>query len=136
MNDARLVRRGERTRNLNANVQHFIQLQRLRQTKPQRVSLNVFGGNEVSGFCLSNLIDGQDVRMIEGRSCLCFLLKAPQTDSVRRQFRRQELERHSSFQPSVFRKVDLAHPAGSEQLKDRVVIERLSRNQALLPARH
>src|SRR6266700_6765257 len=97
----------------------------------QRVSLNVFGGNEVRGLCLSNLIDGQDVRMIERRSRLRLLLEAPQAISIRRQFRGQQLERHSAFQPSVFREVDLAHPAGAQQPKDRVVIERLSRNQAL-----
>src|SRR5437773_8776554 len=90
----------------------------------QRVSLNVFGGNEVSGFCLSNLVNSDNVRMIERRGCLGFLLKAAQPVCVRRQFRRQQLERHSPFQASVFGKIYLAHPAGAEQLKDRVVIER------------
>src|SRR5690349_12599962 len=92
MQDPFCMRRGQRIGDLHGNAQRFAVLdssvcnevssgrgERLRSTDmlTKRLAIDELGGDEVSLFGLSNLVDRDDVWMVQrgGRSCLS--LKAP-----------------------------------------------------------
>src|SRR5438309_11530886 len=81
----------------------------------QRFARDELGDNKVQAVCLSDLVNGDDVRMIESGSRLGFLLKALQPILVRSEFRRQQLERNLTLEPNVFREINLAHSPSAQQ---------------------
>ena len=74
-------------------------------------------------------IDGRDVRVVERREQLRFLLEAPPAVLVFEEILRQDLQRHDSLEPRVAGPIDLAHPSGSEGGEDLVRSELLSRGE-------
>ena len=80
MNDACGVRRRESRSNLNRNVERFLQLyQRLHRVLSQSLAINKFGGNEGLAIYFSDLMDGENVRVIQRRGSARLLLEAAQT---------------------------------------------------------
>src|SRR5438034_7461357 len=86
------------------------------------------GDNKVQAVYLSDLVNGDDVRMIEAGRRLGFLLKASQPIPVRGEFRRQQLERYLTLEPNVFREINLAHSPCAQQ-REHVVMAYLLANQ-------
>src|SRR5215831_3026990 len=67
--------------------------------------------------------DGEDVRMIEGRSGKGLALKTAQAISVGGECGRENFYGDASAQPSVFRQIDFAHPAFAKLRADFVMTE-------------
>jgi hypothetical protein len=69
MDNARLMRRGERFGHLRADLQDRIQLQRflMREVFAQSLAVDQLGRDIVLAVYLTDLINGQNVRVIESR---------------------------------------------------------------------
>ena len=107
---------------MGSNIEHDRQIHSLRcHPLAQRFARDELGDNKVQAVYLSDLMNGDDVRMIEGGSRLGFLLKASQPIRVRSEFCGQQLERDLAFQTSVFRQINLTHPARPQQREDVVM---------------
>ena len=75
--------------------------------------------------CLTDLVDGTDVRVIERRRGLGLVCKATLGIVIGIQVWRQELQRHDAVEAPVDRLVDAAHPAATELLNDLEVADLL-----------
>src|SRR5258705_7673292 len=94
MDDASLVCRRQRLCDLNADVEHLIQPQpRAREMMAERFALDVFSGNEMSGVRLADLVDGENVRVVQGGCSFGFLDKTLQSSLISRDILRQNLQR-------------------------------------------
>ena len=80
MNDSSRVRRFESHRYLNADAKCFIELQwTTPKTVPQRLALDVFGGDVVVVSSLADFVNREDVRVIERQNRARFLFETAQT---------------------------------------------------------
>src|SRR5882724_1772204 len=115
MDDARFVCRRQRVCDLNANLEHFIQPQlRARKMMAQRFALDVFSGNEMSGVGLSDLVDGENVRMVQSGRSFGFLNKTLQSRLISHDILRQNLQRYGAVQLGIVAEINLAHPARAD----------------------
>ena len=78
---------------------------------PQRVALQQLRDQVRRALKDSELVDGKDVGMVQGRSRLCLLLESAQPVGILRNKGRQDLDRHFALQDRVTGAVDLTHPA-------------------------
>lgn len=69
---------------------------------------------------LAGLVDGDDVRVIEGRGQLRLAQESDAKPLVLRELGRQELQRHVAFQPQIVAEVDDAHASASQHALDAV----------------
>ena len=73
------LRRFERHRYLDADAECFVELHwTTPETVAQRFAFDVFGGDVVCVGCLTDLVDGENVRMIERQDRAGFLFEATQ----------------------------------------------------------
>ncbi len=79
MNDAGGVSRGERAGSLNRDLQNVRELHARHDALSQRVPIDELGRDEAQTLNRANLVNGEDVWMIERRSCFGLLNKAPQS---------------------------------------------------------
>ncbi len=86
----------------------------------QRFPLYHFHRNVVSGTVLSEFVDGNDIRMVEGRRRACFLLETVQPVTISGECGGQNLDRNAAVKARIPSPVHLAHPAGAEQLDNLV----------------
>ena len=70
-----------------------------------------------------DLVDGDDVRVIEGGGGLRFLDEPAAAVSIRQAIGGQHLDGHLATQPRVAGAIDLAHAAGAERRDDFVRAE-------------
>jgi len=70
---------------------------------------------------LANVMDGADVGVIQGRSRLCFTLKAGERLRIACHIVWQELECDETAQAGVLSLIDHAHPAATYLFEDAVV---------------
>src|SRR5262249_58089252 len=70
-----------------------------------------------------DVVDRDDVGMIESRGGPRLLLEALQPRRIRRQLRRQHLDRHLARETRVPRPVHLSHPPGAQRRQDLVRTE-------------
>ena len=125
VHDAGGVRGGQRERRLLRHVERVGEPHPpLAQLLPERHAVNVFGGDEGCVVLETDLVDGEDVRVVQRRGGVRFLLEPVEPLRVRRVLRRQQLERDAAAQPRIVRQVHLAHPTNSESLLDAVMAER------------
>ena len=76
----------------------------------ERLALDVLGGNEVVPLGLSDLIDRKDVRMVENRRPLRFLLKPRDLLLIFGEMAMQELESYFPMQTAILCEENLALP--------------------------
>src|SRR5262249_20501453 len=134
MNNSRLVSGGERTRDLDSDVDSFTQLYRSAgQTLTQRLAFDQFAGDIMNRAILADLVNGQDVWMIEPYYCVRFLLKPLQVLRIASKTYGQQLECGLAARDNIGGQINFAHPAGADSLGNFVVTERLTDEQISLP---
>src|SRR5207237_3007014 len=79
--------------------------------------------DEVTRVRLVNLVDGDNVRMIQGGSSFCFLHKALHPIRVRRDFSGQNLQRHFAIELRILGQVHFTHSACADLRADFVTAE-------------
>src|SRR5438034_857399 len=109
-------------RNLNCQVQQFVQLKRLAlDAVLQRLPFQQLHGDEGLTLVLPYVVNGTNVRMVQ-RGCGAGLaLEAIDRIFVREQYLRQELERNGPVEPRVHRFVDYSHAPAAQQRFDLVM---------------
>ena len=75
---------------------------------------------------LSDVVDGADVRMIQGRGGAGLALKPFDRTRISRQLLGEEFQRNDAPQPRVFGPVDDAHAALAQLLQDAIVRDGLA----------
>jgi hypothetical protein len=98
----------------------------------ERPSLQVLHDEEGLPLVLADVVDGADVRMVEGRGRLRLALESLLGDRVAEQLLGKKLERHEAMQPLVLRLVDDAPAAAGQPPDDAVVGDGLA-DQGPLP---
>src|SRR5262245_55684642 len=99
MHDSGLVGRCERARDLCGNVERYAQIDLRGHQLPQRLPVNELGDDEMPHFKLTDFINGEYVRVVEGRSGARFLLKTQHSLAILSEFLRQQLERDLAPEP-------------------------------------
>ena len=122
VNDAFRVRGVERVRDLDSQREQHFQIQwPAPDSVLQRQAVEEFHGDESFAVLVVNLVNGADVRMVQGRGSFGFALKAAQGLRIFGNVVGQELEGDKAAQLHVFRLVDNAHAPTTELLDDPVV---------------
>src|SRR2546421_13057326 len=89
----------------------------------QRDAVDEFGGDEVPAVFVAHLVNRDDVRVIERRSRVCFLIETAETIAVLGEPFSENFDGDLSTQARVFRQVNLAHPAFANLCADFVTAE-------------
>ena len=90
----------------------------------QGLALHPFHGDERHAGLMANVMDGQDVRMVQGGSRLGFLLEAMQTISIVGDTGWEDFDRDSAIEAGIERAVYLTHAACTERTDDLIRTER------------
>ena len=116
------VSRIESVRNLDSQ---FEQLRGLERTALDHVlqgrAVQILHGDECLPVLLADVVDGADIRMVEGGSCLGFALKAAEGLRIFGDLIGQKLESDKTMQPGVLGLVDHTHTAAANFFNDAVV---------------
>jgi len=108
--------------NLDGEVQQCIDIQRLAFNAPlQCLALQQLHCDEGLASMLPDLMDGADVRMVEGGSGARFATKTLQRLPVLRQVFREELQRHMPTEAEIFGLIDHTHASAAELAQHAVV---------------
>ena len=128
MNDALGVRGLERISDLNGQIEHFGEPERLPtlQSLPQRLALEQFHGQEPLTVDVIDLVDRADVRVVQRRGGARLALKAFQCDTVLRDLRRQELQRDITVESGVVGAIHHTHPPRADLRDDAIVRDDLA----------
>ncbi len=103
VDDAGGVGGDERAGDLRRHVERFAHAEGgARQPLAQRLALDVFGDDELRAVHLPDLVDGEDVRMIEGRGGARLLPEALYLVFVMREVFGQELQGDAAAEACVF----------------------------------
>src|ERR1044072_359344 len=81
----------------------------------QRLAFDEFSGDDVRAGGLANLVDRDDVRMIECGSGARLLFEASQAIFVGRERSGQEFQCDFATEAFVFREINLAHSATTDE---------------------
>src|SRR5262245_9435510 len=84
-------------------------------------SMNSVAMNRRHSWATTNLIDGDDIRMVKRRSSLRLLHEAPHAFLVCSHLSRQNLQRHRAIEFGILCQIDLTHPARAELRTDFVM---------------
>src|SRR5207248_1878028 len=123
MDDARRVCRRERATSLNRSLENIRQFHSRIHALPQSLAVDELSRDETRTAGWANLINRQDMRMIQGRGCLRFLVEPLQSLWVRSQGLWQDFDRDSSIQFSVLRQIHFTHSALANLCADFVTAE-------------
>jgi hypothetical protein len=118
MHDAGGVGRRQRLRELHAEVDDRRNRRAAARQRGERLPLDEFHRQEAATLELPYLVDGDDVRMVEGRGRAGLLLEPAGDVGASGERWAQELDRHLSSQPRILREVHLAHAPAAEQADD------------------
>ena len=127
MDDAGTVRPHQRPAHLDGNLPGF--------TGRQRPALKLFleglalveGHDDIQPpIALADIVDGTDVRVVEGRGGPRLAQEALLGGEVPAELRRQQLDRHPSPEPGVLGLVDHAHASGADPAEQPVGSKLLS----------
>src|SRR5947209_13614443 len=95
---------GQGAGRLDRDVESFAQAQSVAlDALTKRFTFDELGGHELLSVDLAEFMNSQDVRMIECRRSLCFLLKASQAVFVSGVIGGQKFKRDSAIEQFVFR---------------------------------
>jgi hypothetical protein len=92
----------------------------------ERHAVEVLHDNAGAAVLLADVVDGADVRVVQGGRGTRLPFEPPEGVRVARDGFWQKLERHESAQASVFGLVHHAHPAAARLLDDAVVRDGLT----------
>ena len=116
------VCRIECVRNLNPQLQHLLERQRLAGNAVlQRLAVEKLHRDELLAVLLADVVNGADVRVIQRRSRLRFAAEAFQRSGIVEHFVGQEFQRHRAMESRVLGLVNDTHPTTTELLEDAVV---------------
>ena len=122
------MRRGQAVRDLQRILRGLAHRKRrsgrAAQQLAQRFAFEQFTDEIRRAFVHAGIVNRQNVRMIQRRQGLCFLVEPPQPVRVRHEVLRQHLHRHVAIEPRVPRAKHFAHPAGADRGSDSVLVER------------
>ena len=119
MDDALLVRRLERARDLQRNRHRFVQRERAPgDAIGERRSFDQLEHERGASRLFLDAIDRGDMWMVERCQELRLAVETRQPLGIAADRYRQQLERDLAVQPSVASAVDLAHAAAAEQRHD------------------
>ena len=93
------------------------------ETLAQRLARQQLGDRVGDAVVGTEIVDGEDVRVIELGDGLGLALETREPIGVGGHRLRQHLDRHIAIEPLVVRAVDHAHPALADLLDDAVVAE-------------
>jgi hypothetical protein len=82
----------------------------------ERLALHVLHGDEVDALGLIDVVDGDDVGMIQRRSCSGLLNKPPPAVGISHALWGQHFERHHAAELGVFGLVDHTHAPAPQLL--------------------
>jgi hypothetical protein len=126
MDDALRVCRIESVGNLDAQIEHRLDLQRLASDPvPERLPLKQFHSDEASPIGLVNLVDRADVRVVQGGRSLGLPLKTAEGLRVVGEFVGKELQSDVATELEVFSLVHHAHAPAADPAEDAVMGHRL-----------
>ena len=127
MDDALRVCRVESVGDLNTQIKHRFDLQRLTSdSMPERLTLQQFHGDEGSPVGFVNLIDGADVGVVQRGRGLGLPLKTAEGLSVFGELVGKELQGDVAAELQVFRLVHNTHPAAAQLLYNAIVRDGLA----------
>ena len=115
MNDVPGVRRCESTDNLLG-----VTCRRARvdcssiQVRAEVFAFEQLRDDVARAFVMADIVNGEDVRMVQGGRGERFLFKAAKPVFIGRKRGRQELDGDVAIQPRVARAIDFSHPAGAQ----------------------
>ena len=92
----------------------------------ERLAFQQLHGDEVASAVLSNLVDGADIRVVQGGGRTRFALKTVKRERIFFRLRRQELERDVAAQVDVLGFIHNTHPSAAELREDTVVRDGLA----------
>ena len=119
MHDAGAVRLREAVRRLRGDPEKRFRRNRpVRENLPQRPAVDELHGDELDAVGGTDVVDGDEVRVVQRRGRARFLLEPLDPLGVRGDRGGQHLESDVASEPRVARSVNLSHPAGSESGDD------------------
>jgi hypothetical protein len=128
MDDTLRMCRVERVRDLDAQIENRLDLQRLAtDPKPERLPLLQLHGDKGSPIGLINLVYRADVRVVQGGRSPGLPLETAEGWCVVGEFVGKELQCDVATELQVFRFVDHTHPTAANLAEDAVMGNRLSR---------
>jgi len=136
MDDALLVRRFERLRDLLRDGQRLVNRDRpARNALRQILALDELHHDRAHTATLFEAVDVRDVRVIDGRQRLRFAIEPREPVGVARERIGQDLQRNIAIELRISRAEHLAHPANTDARDDFVDAEARARSQSQLSAR-
>ncbi len=112
----------ERVSDLDTEVQQLFNLERTAlDLVLEGYAIQILHGDESFPVLLADVVDGADIGMVQGRSCLCFALEAAEGLGIFGHVFRKKFQRDKAAESCVFSLVDHAHSATAEHLNDSVV---------------
>ena len=122
MNNSLRMRRVQRVRNFDGDIEQAVHFQRTAVDQVlQRRAVQKLHGDECFAILFANIVDGANARMIQRGRGLGFPLETSQSLRVARHFIGQEFQRDEAVQPGVFGFVNDAHASAAEAFHDAVV---------------
>ena len=116
MDDAEPVRGLERVRDFNAEAEDLAQRQRAAcQTGGQRLTLEQFEHQILDVVLAADVVQAADVRVVERGDGFGLTGEARAELGIRRQFRREDLQRHAAVQARIAGPIHLAHATRAKQ---------------------
>ena len=116
--------RGEGVGNLNAEVEKLIERQRLVGDEvSERDAVEILHGDEAIAFFDIRVVDGADMRMIEGGGGLRFALETFQGQNIVGHVAHKEFQGDHAVQAEVLGLVDDAHATAAQSFEDAVARE-------------
>ncbi len=128
MHDARLVRGGQRRRDLHRNGERLVQphLASLIQDLPQGLAIDEFGRDELTAVGSAGFVNRENARMIEGGRRGGFLREPPDAVLVLGVCAGENLQRDVAAKPRISSAIHLAHAALADFGEDPVRAKRLA----------
>ena len=128
MDDALGVRGLERIGNLNGQIEHFCEPERLaiRQPLPQGLPFEQLHGQQRLTVGVVDLVDRADVRVVQRRGGARLALEALEREMVARELRRQKLQRNVAAESGVVGAIHHTHPTRADLLEDAIVRDDLA----------
>ena len=127
MHDAPAVSSVKSVRYLHPQVEQFVNVQWLSANPVlQRLTFEHLHGDEGSSILLANIVDGANVRMVQGRSGLGFASKPFEGLSILSEVSGKKLQSDKASETGVFRLVHHTHSAAAQFLQDVIVGDALA----------
>ena len=112
---------------MDGDVEELVELERAIADKVlERLAVEKFHGDEGAAVGFADVVDGADIRMVEGGSGLGFALEAGESLRIGGNVFGEEFEGDETMEAGVFGFVNDTHAAAAEFVRDVVVGEVLS----------